>query len=208
MAHNSTKAKADTQQFLTDSDFFDNVALCDVQVHFSGTYLHAHKYQLAKYSPWFFQAFTSAFPVATSNTIDLGSDDSSCLVFALLRHIYSLSYLEILYDPSNHFPQVPSTSTPTTSPSPTTSKCLSWQINTMCLPYALSPFVHPCESFQILWLMWYWELCARGSLGSYVQIAHSKKNSSSLFSRKFGFWSSIIMILWTDFLGRSCSVRE
>ncbi|KAG9942877.1 hypothetical protein KCU85_g9057, partial [Aureobasidium melanogenum] len=64
MAHNSTKAKADTQQFLTDSDFFDNVALCDVQVHFSGTYLHAHKYQLAKYSPWFFQAFTSAFPVS------------------------------------------------------------------------------------------------------------------------------------------------
>ncbi|KAG9699388.1 hypothetical protein KCU95_g1719, partial [Aureobasidium melanogenum] len=111
MAHNSTKAEADTQQFLTDSDFFDNVALCDVQVHFSGTYIHAHKYQLAKCSPWFFQAFTSAFPVATSNTIDLGSDDPPCLIFALLRHIYSLSYLEILYDPSNHFPQIPSKST-------------------------------------------------------------------------------------------------
>ncbi|KAH0361038.1 hypothetical protein KCU65_g8987, partial [Aureobasidium melanogenum] len=110
MAPNSTEAEAAMQQFLTDSDFFDNVALCDVQVHFSGTYIHAHKYQLSKYSPWFFQAFTGAFPVATANTIDLGNDDSPCLVFALLRHIYSLSYLENLYDPDNHFPQVSSTS--------------------------------------------------------------------------------------------------
>lgn len=29
----------------------------------------------------------------------------------MLRHIYTLSYHEILYDPLNHFPQVPSTST-------------------------------------------------------------------------------------------------
>lgn len=109
---------------------FDNPALSDVQVHFSGTYLHAHKDQLAKYSPWFFQAFTGAFPVslhdrtfhevclltgtsqvARGNRIDLGNDEPPCLVFHMLSHIYGFSYLDIVYDPNDDFPQDPSTST-------------------------------------------------------------------------------------------------
>ncbi|KAH0023446.1 hypothetical protein KCU78_g5411, partial [Aureobasidium melanogenum] len=111
MSGNSIKTKEETQQILQDSNFFNNAALSDVQVYFSGTWIHAHRYQLAKYSPWFFRAFTGAFPVATEDIIDLGDDDSLCLVTGMLRHIYGFPYQEIVLDPHDDFPQNPSTST-------------------------------------------------------------------------------------------------
>lgn len=54
---------------------------------------------------------TSIRQVATGNTIELGNDESPCLVFAMLRHIYDFSYQTIVYDPHDDFPQHDSTST-------------------------------------------------------------------------------------------------
>ncbi|KAG9600176.1 hypothetical protein KCU77_g2348, partial [Aureobasidium melanogenum] len=107
MSRNSIKTKEETQQILQDSDFFNNSALSNVQVYFSGTWItptniNSQSTRLGSSGPLL---------VATDNTIDLGNDDSLCLVSGMLRHIYGFPFQEIILDPHDDFPQNPSTST-------------------------------------------------------------------------------------------------
>ncbi|THZ60531.1 hypothetical protein D6C86_04964 [Aureobasidium pullulans] len=79
-----------------DEDLFNNEQLSDVTVKFSGQQLFAHKAVLARKSKYFYRAFTGKFPVASSNEIDLGDDETPEAIIAMIRYIYDLPYDKVL----------------------------------------------------------------------------------------------------------------
>ncbi|KAG9697413.1 hypothetical protein KCU95_g3711, partial [Aureobasidium melanogenum] len=76
----------------SDRSFFDNRFLSDVTLKFGGQQLSCHKVVLARRSEYFFRAFSSHFPVASSNEVDLGDDENPEAIRAMIRHIYDLAY--------------------------------------------------------------------------------------------------------------------
>ncbi|KEQ61160.1 uncharacterized protein M437DRAFT_26213, partial [Aureobasidium melanogenum CBS 110374] len=74
------------------SSFFNNEFLSDVTLKFGGQQLSCHKVVLARKSEYFFRAFSSQFPVASSNEVDLGDDEDPEAILAMIRHIYDLPY--------------------------------------------------------------------------------------------------------------------
>ncbi|KAG9592706.1 hypothetical protein KCU77_g4249, partial [Aureobasidium melanogenum] len=77
---------------------YNNNTLSDITVKFNGRQVYAHKAILAQKSAYFMTAFTSLLPVATSEEVDLGVDDDSEAVHAMVRYIYDLPYAQQVTD--------------------------------------------------------------------------------------------------------------
>ncbi|CAD0112091.1 unnamed protein product [Aureobasidium uvarum] len=87
----SLRGVADSQNSL----YNNNNTLSDITIKFNGQQICAHKAILAQKSEYVMTAFTSKFQAATGAEVDLGDDDDSEAVHAMLRHIYGLPYIAL-----------------------------------------------------------------------------------------------------------------
>jgi hypothetical protein len=71
------------------SRMYNSSTTSDVDIHFSGQTIHAHKATLSEYSEVFYRAFQGPFAKESSYTIEAEEYDAPA-VEALLKHIYSL----------------------------------------------------------------------------------------------------------------------
>ena len=71
------------------SRMYNSSTTSDVDIHFDGQVIHAHKATLSEYSEVFYRAFQSPFAKESSYTIETEEYDAPA-VEALLKHIYSL----------------------------------------------------------------------------------------------------------------------
>ncbi|KAG9522879.1 hypothetical protein KCU89_g6531, partial [Aureobasidium melanogenum] len=81
-----------------DRSLFNNKFLSDVTLKVGGQQLSCHKVVLARKSEYFFRAFSSQFPVASSNEVDLGDDEDAEAIRAMIRHMYDLPYDKMLQE--------------------------------------------------------------------------------------------------------------